>query len=156
MRTSFPANYQQQTTAIECVSFQLRCRHELIPILVALQHIYRRPEVCQQLLQLIQRDVNNTTRATRGRTGMSYWEILVLAAVRLGGDYDYDALQDLAENHRTLRQILGVADDPIDAEHPQYVWQRIRDNLCLLQPETIEGINHALVAVGHELVQPRV
>jgi transposase, IS5 family len=151
MRTSFPANSQQQTTPIECVSFQLRCRHELIPILVALQHIYCRPEVCQQLLQLIQRDVNKTTRSTRGRSGLSYWEILVLAAVRLGGDYDYDALQDLAENHRTLRQILGVADDPIDREHPPYLWQRIRDNLCLLQPETIESINHVLVAAGHEL-----
>src|SRR5207302_3780364 len=123
----------------------------LIPILVALQHLYQRSEVCQRLLQLIQRDVNKSTRATRGRTGMSYWEILVLAAVRLGCDYDYDALQDLAENHRTLRQVLGVADDPIDLEHPPYVWQRIRDNVCLLQPETIESINHMLVAVGHEL-----
>jgi transposase, IS5 family len=154
MRTPFPTHYQRQTTPIECVSFPLHCRHELIPILTGLQHIYCRPEVCQRLLQLIQQDVNKTTRATRGRTGMSYWEILVLAAVRLGGDYDYDALQDLAENHRTLRQILGVADDPIDVQRPPYVWHRIRDNLCHLRPETIESINHLLVAVGHELDPP--
>lgn len=152
MRTSFPANYQGQTTSIECVSFQLRCRHELVPILVALQHLYRRADVCQQLLQLIQQDINKDTRATRGRTGLSYWEILVLAAVRLGGDYDYDALQDLAENHRTLRQILGVADDAMDPDHPSpYPWQRLRDNLCLLRPETIEQINHLLVSVGHDV-----
>jgi IS5 family transposase len=152
MRTPFPPNYQKQTTLIECVCFQLHCRHELIPILVALQHIYRRPEVCQQFLQLIQGDVNKTTQATRGRTGLSYWEVLVLAAVRLGCDYDYDALQDLAENHRTLRQILGVADEASDPSQPSpYPWQRIRDNLCLLQPETIEKINHLLVSLGHEL-----
>jgi transposase, IS5 family len=152
MRTFFPPNYQQQSTPIEGVSFQLHCRHELIPILAALQHIYRRPDVCQQLLQLIQGDVNKTTQATRGRTGLSYWEILVLAAVRLGCNCDYDALQDLAENHRTLRQILGVADQPSDPHQPSpYPWQRLRDNLCLLQPETIEKINHLLVSLGHEL-----
>src|SRR4051794_25516316 len=149
MRTSFPPNHQRQTTPIERVSFQLNCRHELIPILVALQHIYGQPEVCQRLLGLIQQDVNKDTRATRGRAGLSYWEILVLAAVRLGCNCDYDALQDLAENHRTLRQILGVADDPLDAERPRYLWQRIRDNVCLLRPETIEGINHVLVELGH-------
>src|SRR3954464_14292294 len=151
MRTSFPPNYQRQTTPIERVSFQLRCRHELIPILVALQHLYAQPEVCQRLLRRIQQDVNKDTRATRGRAGLSYWEVLVLAAVRLGCNCDYDALQDLAENHRTLRQILGVADDAIDPERPPYLWHRLRDNLCLLQPETIEEINHLLVAVGHEL-----
>jgi IS5 family transposase len=102
-------------------------------------------------LRLIQQDVNKDTRATRGRAGLSYWEILVLAAVRLGCNCDYDALQDLAENHRTLRQILGVADDPLDAERPRYLWQRIRDNVCLLRPETIESINHVLVGCGHQL-----
>jgi IS5 family transposase len=149
MRSSFPPNYQRQTTPIERVSFQLNCRHELIPILVALQHIYGQPEVCQRLLRLIQQDVNKDTRATRGRAGLSYWEILVLAAVRLGCNCDYDALQDLAENHRTLRHILGVADDPLDVERPRYLWQRIRDNVCLLRPETIESINHVLVGLGH-------
>jgi transposase, IS5 family len=151
MRTAFPANHQTQTTPIGRVSLQLRCRHELIPILVALQHLYGRTEVCQQILQLIRQDINKDSRPTRGRTGLSYWEVLVLAAVRLGCNYDYDALQDLAENHRTLRQILGVADDAIDPERPPYLWHRIRDNLCLLQPETIEKINHLLVAVGHAL-----
>jgi transposase, IS5 family len=151
MRTAFPANYQTQTTPIERVSFQLRCRHELIPVLVALQHLYGRTEVCQQILQLIQRDINKDSQATCGRAGLSYWEILVLAAVRLGCNCDYDALQDLAENHRPLRQVLGVADDAIDPQRPPYLWHRIRDNLCLLQPETIEEINHLLVGAGHEL-----
>ena len=31
-------------------------------------------------------------------------------------------------------------------------WRRIRDNLCLLQPETLVKINHLIVAAGHELV----
>jgi hypothetical protein len=41
---------------------------------------------------------------------LSYWEILVLAAARLGCNYDYDQLQDLAENHPALRQVMGIGD----------------------------------------------
>jgi IS5 family transposase len=139
MRTLFPRNFQMQATPTDRISFQLHCRHELIPILVALQYIYSRTDVCQQLLRLIQQDVNQHTKASRGRTGLSYWEILVFAAVRLGCDLDYDTLQDLAENHRTLRLLLGVADDPLAPGHSApYKWHRLRDNLCCLQPTTIE------------------
>src|SRR5271154_554704 len=151
MRALFPRNYQKQTTPIDCVVFQLHCRHELIPILVALQFIYSRTEVCQELLQLIQQDVNKSTKASRGRTGLSYWEILVFAAVRLGCNLNYDALQDLAENHRTLRLILGVADDPLTpGQSAPYLWQRLRDNLCYLQPATLETINQHIVSLGQE------
>jgi transposase, IS5 family len=152
VRTSFPRHYQTQTTPIESVVFQLRCRHELIPILVALQHVYARTDLCAQLLKLIEQDITRDTQAQRGRPGLSYWEILVLAAVRLGCNCNYDALHDLAENHRTLRQIMGVADDPIDPEQPSpYLWHRLRDNLCRLQPETLKHINQLLVGLGHEL-----
>jgi transposase, IS5 family len=152
MRNFFPRNYQTQTTPINCVAFQLHCRHELIPILVALQHIYSRTDVCQTLLQFIQQDVNKSTNASRGRTGLSYWEILVFAAVRLGCDLDYDALQDLAENHRTLRLILGVADDPLPPGHSApYKWHRLRENVCCLQPATLETISQHIVSLGHEL-----
>jgi transposase, IS5 family len=152
MRSFFPRHHQQQGVPIETVSFQLNCRHELIPILVALQHLYCQTHRCQQLLQLISQDINATTKTNRGRTGLSYWEIIVLAAVRLGCNCDYDALQDLAENHRTLRQILGVDDEPIDPKRPSpYAWHRLRDNLCLLRPRTLEQINHFVVAAGHEL-----
>jgi IS5 family transposase len=151
MRTWFPKNYQTQTIPIERVAFQMHCRHELLPILVALQHLYCDKEACQQLMHLVQQDVNKDSKATRGRTGLSYWEILVFAAVRLGCDLDYDALQDLAENHRTLRLILGIADEPLPEQSSPYLWQRLRDNLCLLRPETLEHINHFLVSVGHKL-----
>jgi IS5 family transposase len=152
VRTLFPKTMQTQATPIQSVSFQLHCRHELIPILVALQHLYGRAEIVRELLRLIATDINKNTKANVGRPGLSYWEILVLAAVRLGCNCDYDALQDLAENHRTLRQILGVADESLDTHHPSpYLWQRLRDNLCCLQPHTLEQINHCLVSVGHEL-----
>ena len=41
---------------------------------------------------------------------MDYWQVVVLAAVRLGCNLNFDKLQDLAEQHRALRQIMGIGD----------------------------------------------
>jgi IS5 family transposase len=58
-------------------------------------------------------------------------------------------LQDLAEQHRTLRLMMGLGDWQ---EKLDFDWRRLRDNLCLLRPETLEKINHGVVAAGHALV----
>jgi hypothetical protein len=78
---------------------------------------------------------------------MDYWQILVLSAVRLGCDYDYDALQDLAEQHRALRQMMGVG----DWEEESFQFRRIHDNICLVRPETIAAIDQMIVGEGHRL-----
>jgi len=84
---------------------------------------------------------------------MDYWQILVLAAVRLGCNLDDDKLHDLAEQHRALRHIMGVGDWDQQAN---FSWRRIRDNVCLLKPQTIEQISHLIVAAGHRLAPEAV
>jgi transposase, IS5 family len=80
---------------------------EIIPILTALQHIHAQLELRDQLLDAVARDVNGTCSADHVRPGMQSWSILVLGAVRLGCDRNYDRLQNLAEEHRTPRHIMG-------------------------------------------------
>jgi hypothetical protein len=83
---------------------------------------------------------------------MSYWEILVLAGARLGCGYDYDQLQDLAENHHALRQVMGIGDWVREEQDKErFGWRRIESNLNLLRPETIEKINQAIIQEGHRL-----
>lgn len=130
------------------VRLNLECRDEIIPILRALQQIYSQPALRDQLLELVCSDVNPDSRADRGREGFDYWQILVLAAIRQGCALDYDKLQDLAEQHRALRQIMGIGDWDEDTS---FNWRRIRDNVCLLDPETIEQISHLIVSEGHRL-----
>jgi predicted GNAT family N-acyltransferase len=130
------------------VQLNLNCRDEIIPVLRSLQHIYSVPTLRQEILGLVASDVNHDSRHDRGREGLDYWQVLVLAGVRLGCDLDYDKLQDLAEQHRALRHIMGIGDWQ---EHIDFNWRRIRDNVCLLQSATIEKICHALVAEGHAL-----
>jgi len=80
---------------------------------------------------------------------MDYWQILVLAAVRLGCNLDYDKLQDLAEQHRALRRIMGIGDW---GQQTTFDWRRIRDNVTLIRPETIQQISQLIGAEGHQLV----
>lgn len=134
--------------AVNQVQLNLNCRDEIIPVLRGLQHIYSTPSLRQEILDLVARDVNHNSRSDRGREGLDYWQVLVLAGVRLGCNLGYDKLQDLAEQHRALRHILGIGDWET---HVDFNWRRIRDNVCWLKPTTIEKISQALVAEGHQL-----
>jgi hypothetical protein len=138
---------------IEEVKLNLNCRDEIIPILRALQHIYSDSQLRRQILDLVGEDVNPETSNEHGRPGMDYWQIVVLAAVRLGCNLDYDKLQDLAEQHRNLRWLMGLGDWQ---EKVDFDWRRIRDNLCHLRPETLTEINHLVVAAGHKLAPEAV
>ena len=148
MRKAFSRQGRLDGGRVVDVPLNLNCRDEIIPVLRALQHVYATPQVRDEVLRLIEQDVLGQGNAGWGRAGLDYWHILVLAAVRLGCNLDYDGLQDLAENHRNLRLIMGLGDWK-DVDFPA---RRIRDNICLLPPRTIEAISHAIVAEGHRLV----
>jgi transposase, IS5 family len=137
---------------ISDVTLNLNCRDEIIPILRGLQHLYGNAPLRRELLTLVGKDVNQSTSRKRGRRGMNYWEIAVLASVRLGCNLDYDKLQDLAENHRRLRQIMGIGD--WQEEDVDFDWRRIEDNLMKLRPATVKKINDVIVRAGHDL-QPQ-
>jgi hypothetical protein len=81
---------------------------------------------------------------------MEQWKILVLGVVRLGLNADYDRLQELANEHRTLRRMLGHGDWDEDYE---YEVQTLKDNLALFTPEVLDRINQVVVGAGHVLVK---
>lgn len=148
MRTAIDPQLRLGCVPIDQVELNTHCRDEIIPILRSLQFIYADAKLRNTILDLVAADVNAGSRADRGRTGMNYWEILVLASVRQGCNLDYDKLQDLAENHRNLRLIMGI--EGWD-NNESFDWRCIQDNVTKIRPATIEQINWALVAAGHEL-----
>jgi hypothetical protein len=147
MRLAYPEQRLDCLPIVQ-VKLNLNCRDEIIPILRSLQHIYGDAELRDAILRLVGKDVNQGTSRKRGRRGMNYWEITVLAAARLGCNLDYDKLQDLAENHRTLRQIMGIGDWE---EEVEFDWRCIEDNLTKLRPETLKKISAVVVGAGHVL-----
>lgn len=148
MRLAYPQQFRVDTPAISQVELNLECRDELIPILVALKYIYSCPEVRDRILALIERDLNPETSRKRGRRGFDYWQVLVLCAVRLGCNLNYDKLHDLAEQHRKLRQIMGIGDWD---DSVSFGFRRIRDTICSISPETIDAISQEIVGEGHRL-----
>jgi hypothetical protein len=151
MREAFPSQPTLDVVPIAEVPLNLRCRDEIVPILAALKHLYADVAVRDQILELIGRDVNQESRPSRGRPGLSYWQILVLAAVRLGCNLDYDKLQNLAEEHRSLRRIMGIGSWDDEAKEEDFDWRRISENVRKVKPETLEKINDLVVASGHRL-----
>ncbi len=148
MRKPFSKQRRLDCPAISDVRLNLKCRDEIVPVLYGLQHIYSQPQLRDEILDLVARDVNENSRSDRGRKGLDYWHIVVLAAIRLGCNLDYDKLQNLAEEHRAMRQTMGIGgwQEQID-----FSWRRICDNICLLKPETFEKISHCIVAEGIRL-----
>lgn len=149
MRESFPDQLRFDMPAITEVSFDLECRDSMVPVLRSLQHVFANQPLRDSILELIEGDINENSQSDVGRNGMGYWELLVLAGVKLGCNLTYDQLHDLSGNHRRLRAIMGIG--PWD-ESTSFKWRRIRDNLCLLKSSTIDGISHLLVEAGHQLV----
>ncbi len=148
MRKALPQQKRLDCSSVSDLVLNVNCRDEIIPILASLQHVYANLRLREQVTDLIESDVTSKCRSDRGRPGMDYWQILVLAAVRLGCNYNYDHLQNLAEEHRSLRCMMRVGEW---SDEQNFSWRTIRNNIQLLQSETIDAISHAIVEAGYEL-----
>lgn len=148
MRKAYETQGRLDCEPIEQLRLNLNCRDEIVPILEALRHVYCQTNLRDQLCQLVADDVNGTTRDDTGREGFDYWQILVMAVVRLGCNLNYDKLQDLCENHRALRCLLTVGDWD---ESTIFGSRRIRDTLAMLNPETIASINQLIVEHAQDI-----
>lgn len=152
MRKRFEQQQKFGIVPISAVQLPIRSRDELPPILRALQHIYVTPELNEEVFSILEGKVLKEKKKT-GRYGMELWHILVLSAVRLGLDADYDRLDDFANHHKLIRQILGV--ETTFGEGKRFSRQSIRDNVRLLDEETINKINEVVVRAGHKLVKKK-
>ena len=152
MRKRFEQQHKLGIIPIPEVQLPIKSRDELPPILRALQHIYVTPELNEEVFRILEERVQKGKKKT-GRYGMELWHILVLSAVRLGLDANYDRLEDFANHHKLIRQILGV--ETAFGEGKRYSMQSIKDNVSLLDEETINKINEVVVRAGHKLVKKK-
>lgn len=151
--------HQQMTLGEEDISrikLDPKSRDDIPQLLAGLQYIYSNHEVRKSVFTILEEVVppsvspgkDGPASTDKGRPGMSQWRILVLGTLRLGLNADYDRIHELANQHRTLRQMLGhgLVDD--DTE---YQLQTLKDNLRLFTPEILDRINQEVVCFGHRL-----
>jgi len=128
------------------IKFDLRSRDEIPKLLMGLQHIYCTPSIRDEVFQILRGLVPRGTNPKTGRLGMQLWKILVLGTLRLNCNWDYDKLQEIANNHKTLRQMLGHGSFD---ENYYYPLQTLKDNVSLLTPEVLEKISTIVIKAGH-------
>ena len=156
MRTIINPQMQLGEIEIASIQFDPKSRDDIPQILKGLQHIYTNRPLREKVFEILTQVIPNSVRfdnqkasSNLGRHGMEQWKILVLGVLRLGLNIDYDRVHELANQHKTLRQMLGHSDfDPYF-----YHSQTIKDNLSLLTPEILDQINVEVVHAGHQLLK---
>lgn len=147
MRQFFDSRPDLTLTPIEKILLPLDSRDELPPILAGLQWIWMHPTLKPEVLRLLQQKVLANKQPT-GRPGMDLWQILVLGVVRLGLDANYDRLEDMANHHTLLRQMLGLPQNSWGNPAKVFHHQTLRDNVCLVDAPLLKQINGLVAAAG--------
>lgn len=135
-------------TAIADIKINPKCRDEIPRLLRGIQAIYCNPEVRSSVFGALTELIPPHVDIKNGRRGMDLWNIFVLGALRLTCNWDYDKLHEIANNHKTLRQMLGHG--TMDADY-EYELQTLKDNISLFTPEILDKINQIVVKYGHEI-----
>jgi len=144
--------------AIAEIKLDPKSRDDIPQILRGLQHIYTTPELREPIFAILEEVLperqieGKTVKAdpNNGRPGMTQWQILVLGVLRLGLNTDYDRIQELANEHKTLRQMLGHSDW---ADEKYYNLQTLKDNLRLFTPKILDRLNRVIVLAGHQALK---
>ena len=153
MRLKFDQQIKIGIKPISEVILDLQSRHGLMPVLRALQYVFITPELNKSVFEILEKKIKSDVQET-GRYGLSLWEVLVLGVVRHCENADYDQLHDLANDHSSLRGILGVSTNDYSAGRT-YKLQTIKDNVRLLDEATIQEISAIVVLGSHGLIKKK-
>ena len=130
--------------AIEDIWLDPKSRDDIPAVLRGLQHVYA--ERRDELFGLLEAHILPGTDRAVGRPGMDLWRVLVLGVLKQGLRCDFDRLQDLANNHRTVRAMLAHGDFDADG---RYELQTLVDNVSLMTPELLSAVGRLVVDSGH-------
>ena len=152
MRETIKAQLTLGAVDIAEVQFDLRSRDEIPKLLLGLQYIYINSDIKAKVFTVLEDMIPCHIDSHTGRPGMELWKILVLGTLRLNCNWDYDKLQEMANNHLTLRQILGHG--VVDQDY-RYSLQTLRDNIRLFTVDILDRVSQIVVQTGHDLANKK-
>jgi hypothetical protein len=95
-------------TSIAEIKFNIKSRDDIPKILKGLQYIYMTESVREPIFKLLEEKILPNVNKNNGRPGLSLWKIFVMGVLRLDLNCDYDRLEELVNEHSTVRQMLGA------------------------------------------------
>ena len=157
MRNVFSPQMSIGQIGIADIQIDVSSRDDIPVILLGLQHIYTTPPLRDAVFKILEEvaptkldnDEEKVVSINKGRPGMDQWSILVLGTLRLGLNADYDRILELANQHKTLREMLGLG--CFDADK-RYCLQTLKDNLKLFTPKVMARINVEVIQAGYRLL----
>ena len=148
MRKILREQVQMGEMDIATIPIELDSRDEIPQLLRGLQYIYAKPKLRRRIFDILLDLVPDDVDMGNGRKGMDLWKILVLGTLRLICNWDYDKLQEIANNHITVRRMLGHGLLEMDTRYPR---ETLCDNIRWFTPEILDKINKVVVEAGHRV-----
>jgi hypothetical protein len=139
------------------IQIDVSSRDDIPVILLGLQHIFTTPPLRDAVFKILEEvaptkmdgEGTKIVSINKGRPGMDQWSILVLGSLRVGLNTDYDRILELANQHNTLREMLGLG--CFDADK-RYRLQTLKDNLKLFTPAIMERVSAEVIRAGYQLL----
>ena len=150
MRNRFTQQLSIGQIAIEDTAISHKRKNALHELLIALRELFCTPEYNEKIFLILDKHINGNKKET-GRPGLDLWIIFVLAQVRLCLNTSYDMLHDLANNHHTMRCLMGIAHE-FGYPRTELEYQNIYDNVSLVSDDMLKEINELIVDFGHKEV----
>ena len=163
MREILEAQQTLGQVPIEDIEIDSSSRDEMPAVLRGLKFIFCNQGLRSQIFALIDEQVlkssvgkapsgtdsesGKTIDPHTGRPGMSLWMALVFALVKQALNCDFDRLCDEANQHKTLRIMLGVS----PMSNRQFHYRTLARNVKLFSAELLEKINRLVAEAGHRL-----
>jgi transposase, IS5 family len=151
MRNRFTQQLAIGVLPIEQTVVSLKLKDSLTELLAALLEIYKNPEYNEKIFSILEKHLMAGKKKT-GRVGMNLWQLFVLAQVRLCENLGYANLHALANNHLTLRSLLGMGAEHGGFTRIELEYQNIYDNVSSLSEELLKEINQVVLDFGHKEV----
>jgi len=150
MRKRFELQMKIGQTAINEIYINPKSTNRLDQLVAALKEIYCNEEYNSKIFSIIEKYLPAVDR-NNGRPGMNLWTLFVLGQVRMCLNESYDALHNLSNNHRLLRQLIGI-EDVFGIEPFTFEYQNIYDNVSKLSEAMLQELNDVIVEFGHREV----
>ena len=140
MRTVIELRRPPGSIPIEDIKPDAKSRDDTPALLIGVQAVYRDDALRNELFALLEKHILPDRRRDTGRPGMELWSILVMGVLKQGLRCDYDRLQDQADGHIKIRQMLGHG----NLDESEYEIQNIRDNVELMTPELLREVGRLI------------
>ena len=157
MRNVFPPQINIGQRDIADIQIDVSSRDDIPVILLGLQHIFTTLPLRDAVFKILEEvaptkiegEETTVVSINKGRPGMDQWSILVLGSLRVGLNADYDRILELANQHNTLREMLGLGCFDSDK---RYRLQTLKDNIKLFTPAIMDRISAEVIRSAYQLL----